>query len=783
MRCDQTQAAERIGGPPGRVHAMGVCGVGVAAVAALLVRRGWLVSGCDPAAGAMAEWLRGQGVTVSDHHDPAHVADCDLLVCSAAVGGDHAEIQQALAFGVPVMARGEALAALVDDYRGVAVCGTHGKTTTSCFTTRLLQELGEDPSWCIGGQTVTLGGVFGHGSGKLLVVEADESDGTLARYRPAVTVLTNIDLDHMEHFGDEVALLACFEAVVRQTCEALVYGVDDARACAAARAAGGAVVGFGFGCEADLRAGAVQLNPADVQFELWWRGARLGTVRLGVPGRHNLLNALAAAGAALALGHDPARVVEALPRVVELPARRFECVASRAGMRVISDYAHHPAEIAALVSAARLQGARRLLAVFQPHRYTRTRALGPEFPAAFRGVDELVLLPVYAASESPVAGGTSADLYGWFREAGVTPAPLLAASLEMAWGYLRRQLRDGDLLLIVGAGDVVRLAGWAATAFETGTVGGAAPVCLQGSDRGRQALGLDLAGLDGLVVEADAPVGRQTGYGVGGRADWLVAVQTEAALGSLLRWAGAARLPWAMLGAGMNTLVSDLGVPGAVIGLVGTEFRGLSRQDGQVTVGCGWSGPALLDRLEREGAGGLEFLEGIPGQVGGWLAMNAGAHGCEVGSWVVRIRCLNSDGTPAIVPASQAGFGYRRCEGLSGRVAVSVDLRVQQTAPEEIRLKRKAFRDRRLALAGLRTAGSVFRNPPDEAAGRILEAAGCKGLRVGGAEVLARHANVIAVGATGTASDVRALIEQMRQRAGQMGGVVLQPEVRFLGEG
>lgn len=783
MHEGQSPEAVRLAGAPGRVHAMGVCGVGLAGLAALLVRRGWQVSGCDPASGAMAEWLRGQGVTVVGRHDPAHVAGCDLLVCSAAVPGNHPEVRQAQTAGIPVVSRGQALAALVNGVRGVAICGTHGKTTTSCFTARLLQELGDAPGWCIGGQTATLGAVSGAGAGELLVVEADESDGTLAGYRPAVTVLTNIDLDHLEHFGDETALLACFESVVRQTREAVVYGVDDARACAAVRAARGRVVGFGISRAADVRAEAVRLSPSEVRFELWWQGVNLGIVSLGVPGRHNLLNALAAAGAALALGHAPGHVVAALPRVAELPARRFECVANRAGIRVISDYAHHPAEIAALVAAACLQGARRLLAVFQPHRYTRTRALGAAFPAAFRGVDELVLLPVYAASETPVAGGTSADLYTCFRSAGLTPAPLLAGSLESAWDYLRRQLRDGDLLLIVGAGDVVQLATWATAALAVDAVGPAAPVTHRENGRARSELGAELARLAGVVLQTDAPVGRQTGYGVGGRADWLVEVQSEAALAGLLRWAAAARAPWCVLGAGMNTLVSDLGVPGVVIRLAGAEFRVLLRGEQRLTVGCGWSGPALLDRLEKDGLGGLEFLDGIPGQVGGWLAMNAGAHGRELSERVASIRCLNSDGTPAIVPASDAGFDYRQCEGLKGRVAVSVELLVQPAASEQIRDQRRAVRDRRLNLAGLRTAGSVFRNPPGDAAGRILDAAGCKGLRVGGAEVLRRHANVIAVDETGTASDVRALIERMRQRVSQMGGVALEPEVRGLGEG
>jgi UDP-N-acetylmuramate--alanine ligase len=771
VECEKAIEA-MLAGPAGHVHLMGVCGVGVAGVARLMAARGWRVSGCDAAVGPVAGWLEQAGVRVHGAHAAGHVDELlsqavggpALLVRTAAVPDDHAEVTRARLRGVPVVRRGELLAAWVSLTPSVAVCGTHGKTTTACFTARLLQELGAAPAWCIGGSTATLGGVAGVGAGGPLVVEADESDGTLARYRPSVTVVTNIDLDHMEHFAGESELVACFDAAVQATRVGVAWGADDARARAVA--AGRPGCGFGFVAGSDLRATDVSAGADRVAFTVWWHGAALGRVELPVPGRHNVLNALGAMSAAILLGHDPAACLACLPRAAELPGRRFEQVAAGNGIRVISDYSHHPAEIAALMATARLQGAGRILAVFQPHRYTRTQALAADFPAAFDGVDELVLVPVYAASEEPLDGGRITDLYARFRALRPAQDVRLAPSLHEAWSHLRRVWRPGDLLLVVGAGDVVSIAGWAREALaHAGPAGVAAawpPVA-------------------GARVEPGGRLAAWTMYGVGGAADWRVEVDTPAALGEVWQRAVAQEVPFRVLGGGANTLAADTGVAGVVVRMRGEAFRQFVRLGDSVEIGCGWNGPALLDRLEEEGLSGLEFLDGVPGQLGGWLAMNAGAHGGEIGRHVASIRCLNSDGTEAIVTPSVLRFGYRRCEGLVGRVALAVRLEMAARSPAEVRVMREAFRRQRIPLTGLRTAGSVFRNPAGESAGRLLDAAGCKGLRIGGAAVTPQHANVVACEVGATASDVLALVTAMRSRVGRQTGVWLEPEIRILG--
>jgi len=761
---------------------MGVCGVGMAGLAYLFKARGWTVDGCDAARGGLARWLEFRGIRVRQGHDPQHLrARPDLVVRTAAVRPDAPEIRAAVRAGIPVRPRGEVLPLLLDGRLGVAVGGTHGKTTTTSLVTRLLLTAGLDPSWCIGGENPDIGGVAGSGAGGVLVVEADESDGTLARYRPAIAVITNVDFDHMEHFESVEAFEAVFRRFVANTYRRVIYCRDDARATAIA-AASPLAFGYGLGPEADLRAVRVTLTAAGSRFDVVLRGRRLGRVAVPLTGEHNVCNALAAMAVALELGVGFKTVSGAFRRV-SLPKRRFELVAHSRALRVISDYAHHPAELAALVAAARRLPARRLRAVFQPHRYTRTLALGGQFPAAFEGVDEVVLLPVYAASEDPLTGGTTWDLYTHFRrwegaagaEAG-RPRVYAAASLEQAWEWLRLDLRRGDVLLVVGAGSVERIAGWARDEFGDHPRAARNGTFAQVRFDPREApLSRDTRMFPG------APLGRRTTYGVGGTADWLVEPASEADLSALLAWAGRAGCPLSFVGAGSNLLVSDLGVRGVVVSLRASAFRGITIRGSSIIAGAGTSLSALLDAAQRAGLTGLEFLESIPGTVGGALRMNAGAWGhalCERVRW---IQCLNRDGSPCTVRADALRAEYRRCGALDSRVAVGVALDLARGRVSAIRAERLAIREKRRWMRGLRCAGSVFRNPrAGDSAGRLIDRAGLKGTRVGGATVSTRHANVIVTEAGARASDVGALLERVRGEVRSATGVVLEPEIVLL---
>lgn len=458
----------------GHVHFVGVCGVGMAGLAHLLRVRGLRVSGCDLYPNALGDWLRKDGITVFRGHDPSHLlSGVDWLVRSAAVPLDCPEVIRAAESGMPVLARGEVLPRLLAEYLSVAVAGTHGKTTTGTFTVELLRSAGLDPAWCIGGESDALGGVAGAGSRdvvgrRVMVVEADESDGSLALYSPDVGVVTGIERDHMEQFGSVSALRDCFRTFVTNTSRRIVYCADDPLAsevCGEHERA----TAYGFADGAQVRADGLHEGGNATTFNLVVRDSAPRRVTLPVPGAHNVMNALAAAAVCLELGILPADIEPGIRRL-RLPRRRFERITEGDGTLVISDYAHHPTEIRSLVRTAVALGRRRVIAVFQPHRYTRTLTLGPEFPGAFRGVDELFLLPVYGAGEARLEGGCSSDLcrhFGAARDPDVPP-PRLVGSLEEAWRLLRGDRRKGDVLLVVGAGDVDRIAAWAREEIETG---------------------------------------------------------------------------------------------------------------------------------------------------------------------------------------------------------------------------------------------------------------------------------------------------------------------------
>jgi UDP-N-acetylmuramate--alanine ligase len=440
----------------GHVHLLGIGGFGMAGLAVHLRARGMTVSGCELTPGRISEWVAARNIPVATGHNPAHLASgVDWLVRSTAVADDNTEVCEARERGIPVFHRGFVLPALLEGRTSIAVSGTHGKTTTSAMIAHILASAGLEPGYCIGGEVDSLGGVAVPGAGSILVAEADESDGTVTLYEPDIAVITNIEYDHMEHFETEETLFRCFDVFARSARKRLVYCADDFRAARIGSQVPGAV-SYGFSDGADVRGTPVETAAGSSRFRVDIKERESVELCLPVGGEHNALNALGACAVAIEHGVEPGRVAVACATFRPV-RRRYETITERDGIVVISDYAHHPTEIKALVATALRQPRKRLRVVFQPHRFSRTKALGPDFPSAFQGVDEVVLVPVYAASESPLPGGTSDDLLALFKEYGNTSVRLLA-SLDAAWEYLRATLLPGDLLLIVGAGDVEHLA-------------------------------------------------------------------------------------------------------------------------------------------------------------------------------------------------------------------------------------------------------------------------------------------------------------------------------------
>ncbi|MEO5596185.1 MAG: UDP-N-acetylmuramate--L-alanine ligase [Lysobacteraceae bacterium] len=443
-----------------RVHFVGIGGVGMSGIAEVLMTLDYKVSGSDVADSVATRRLAKLGVIVQQGHDASHVDGADVVVVSSAISPDNAELRAAHALRIPVVPRAEMLAELMRFRRGIAVAGTHGKTTTTSLVASVLSEGGLDPTFVIGGQLLSAGANAGLGSGNWLVAEADESDGSFLRLNPHIAVVTNIDADHLENYGNDFdRVRAAFSEFLHRL---PFYGlavlcIDDAEVAALAAEVPRHLLTYGFDAKADVRAQDVQQSGGRTSFNLCLPDGEQCPVTLNLPGRHNVQNALAAAAIGWQLGVDAAAIAHALDTFQGI-SRRFNLLGEidfgNGKALLVDDYGHHPSELAAVFAAAR-DGwpQRRLVVGFQPHRYTRTRDLFDEFAAVLSGVDALVLTEVYPAGEAPIVGADGKALARAIRTRGRIDPVLVGSARELP-GVLRDVLADGDLLLLLGAGDI-----------------------------------------------------------------------------------------------------------------------------------------------------------------------------------------------------------------------------------------------------------------------------------------------------------------------------------------
>ena len=456
-------------GPPAGLaatHLVGVGGAGMSGIAKILLARGARVTGSDAKDSRTVAALRALGAAVRVGHAadalPPAGQPLDALVVSAAIPADNPEVLRARERDVPVLPRAEVLARLMADRTGVAVAGTHGKTTTTSMLASALQRCGADPSFAVGAALNEAGSNGHHGSGPVFVAEADESDGSFLLLRPDVAVVTNVEVDHVDHYADAGAVARAFEAFVDRVAAGgtVVLCADDAgsRALSApARARGLGVRLYGEAEGADVRLVDVDLSGHGGSADLVVDGRPGSRLSLVVPGRHNLADAAAAVATGTLLGHGTACLVEGLAGYTGA-RRRFETKGEAAGRRVVDDYAHHPTEVAATLAAARQRaGDGRVLAVFQPHRWSRTAAMADELAVALGAADEVVVMEVYGAGEAPLPGVSGG------RVADAVPLPAGRVVFEPSWSrvppLVAERSRPGDLVLTMGAGDVTVIGG------------------------------------------------------------------------------------------------------------------------------------------------------------------------------------------------------------------------------------------------------------------------------------------------------------------------------------
>ncbi|HEX6231148.1 MAG TPA: UDP-N-acetylmuramate--L-alanine ligase [Actinomycetota bacterium] len=439
-------------GPVRRVHMIGVGGAGMRNLARLLLARGIAVSGSDMKDSKGIVELREAGVEAVVGHAVANVGDPDAVVVSSAIREHNPELREARRRGIPVWARAQALAAAATEKRAIAVAGTHGKTTTTSMVALVLERAGLDPTYVIGGDPNESGSGARSGGGDAFVAEADESDGSFLLMRPAVGIVTNVEVDHVDFYpGGRDEIEGAFATFVRR-CERVVVCADDEGAMRSVAGAGVPTTTYGTAADADVRVEIVSVGPGGARANVSVEGER-HAVRLAVDGAHNLLNAAATIAAVGAFGVSPSVAGTALGSFSGVH-RRFELRGSVRGADFYDDYGHVPTELAVTLDVARRTGPRRLVAVFQPHRYSRTQALWRELGASLVAADLIVITDVYGAAQDPIPGVTGKLVVDGVNRAAsgkrVVYLPHRADVVEFLW----REVRGGDLVITVGCGDV-----------------------------------------------------------------------------------------------------------------------------------------------------------------------------------------------------------------------------------------------------------------------------------------------------------------------------------------
>ena len=749
---------------PVRVHLIGVAGSGMSGLASLLLGLGHHVSGSDKVTSRETERLEKAGLRFSSPHSAEAVVGTDVVIYSSAIKPGNASYDEVVKRGIPLLRRAEALSAIMLGKKGIVVAGTHGKTTTSSLSAHVLRVGGKAPSHYVGAEIPILGtNANWEEKGEWFVAEGDESDGTLVNFHPEHAILLNVEAEHLDFYDGIDAICAVFSQYCDQTSGKIIYCGEDANARRVCRDRPNAI-SYGWNRDHDISACDLSPRGAGTEFTVRQKGLEIGRVFLGIPGRHNVLNSLAAIALALETGVSFDRIDEALGSF-RGAKRRFELKRHSDRVTIVDDYGHHPSEIAATIQTARSQHAGRLVVVFQPHRYTRTQLLREEFGRCFEGVDELWVTDVYAASEPPIPGVSGQTIVDAVLENGevekVTFHPDLS-TLHLAVG---QKLEPGDWLITLGAGNV----------HEVGT-----------------RLAKDLATLDRLrevlaesagVLKLYEPMRRHTTMKVGGPAQFWIEPTTVEGLARIVKFCADGGIPLRVVGRGSNLLVRDGGIPGVVMSPVRGEFGEISVEGNTIRAGAGVKFKALAAAAQSAGIGDFEWMEGIPGNVGGSLRMNAGAMGWETFDQVVSVKMVDAQGAIFEKPIGEIRHYYRHVPELAHNVAVSAIFKGTPASDDEIAARMGASKQKRKTSQPVAaSAGCVFKNPGPIGAGQLVDEMGLKNTAKGAAKVSEVHGNFIVNEGGATAREVLDLIAEIKAVAMKERGIELETEVQILGQ-
>jgi len=745
-----------------RVHLIGVAGSGMSGLAALLLELGHEVSGSDKLTSQETDRLQRLGLRFHGEHKAEHAKDAELIVFSSAIKIDNPILASAREAAKPAVRRAEALAAVMRGKRGIVVAGMHGKTTTSAMTAHVLREGGLHPSHYVGAEIPILGtNAHWDSRGEWFVAEGDESDGTIALFHPEHTLILNIEEEHLDFYADLAAIEKTFARLMHQTTGTIFYSIDDQNA---ARVCGSCerCICYGLSERADYRGADIRLQDFASIFRVYRGDKELGEAILNVPGQHNVHNAIGVIALATELGVPFPKIAASL-RKFQHARRRFEIKYQSERFLLVDDYGHHPTEILATLKTAKSIGRKRILTMFQPHRYSRTKALRKDFGRAFDDADRVFVTDVYGSNEARMAGVSGQMIVDEMIAHGHR-----AVSYQPRLDWVHRDVGNaidsGDLILSLGAGNI----------HEQLSILAADLVI---AERLKAIVG------EQGDVRLYEPLSKHTTLRVGGPAQFWVEPRNENAFAELIRFCRRENLPLFVIGRGSNLLVRDGGIRGVVAHPCGGDFDKIDINGTEITAGVGAKLKEIAYAARGADLGGLEWMEGIPGAVGGALRMNAGAMGAQTFEKVVSVRYLDGQGTTHMKARNEMDVHYRHVPELATNYAVSATFRGQAASRDEIdRRLEESQTKRRTSQPIAKSAGCIFKNPDNIPAGKLVDELGLKNRGVGKARVSEVHGNFIVNDGGATAAEMLELIDEIKATARAKRGVELQTEVQIVGE-
>ena len=743
----------------------------MAGIAKVLHTLGYRVSGSDLKFSETTRRLSRSGIKVFLGHRSTQVKGADVVVVSTAVPASNPEIEEAKADHIPIIPRAEMLAELMRLKYGIAVAGTHGKTTTTSLTSLVLAKGNIDPTVIVGGKVKHLNSNARIGEGKYLLAEADESDGSFLTLNPTIVLVTNIDNDHLDFYGGLKRIKEDFLKFINKI---PFYGVallcyDNREIRSLLPQVKRKYLTYGLDPGAEITAKRIVLSARGTSFELFYQGKNLGEFKINLLGRHNLTNTLGAIGIGIVLGIDLEKIKEALTEFKGVE-RRLQILGRIHGAVIVDDYGHHPTEIEATLEAVKTRWPKKIIkVVFQPHRYSRTKLLHREFGKAFNLADTIIITDIYPAGEAVIPGVSSQLIVEAIKRSGksVIYHPEINEDLK---NLILSSFSAKDVILTLGAGDIRR-------------VGEAILRKTELSQEEKANWKKELPWLIKGRLKFAEPMCGHTTFAVGGPAEAWIEPRDIEDLKNLMVFVKKHKLNYLVVGKGSNIIVKDRGIRGLVINL-SRYFRKIEKLSNGVEVQAGLDLSDLLWQLEKNGLTGLEFLKGIPGTIGGIIWMNAGLADKNIGEFVTQVKIINEEGEMKEFNLDQLKFAYRKTILPEAGVIYEVTLKLTASSKKTVKQVGKIYLQRKMESQPLSfaSAGCIFKNPAGKPASVLIDELNLKGCRRGGAEISSQHANFIIKKGETKAADILGLIRVIEREVREKQGINLKKEIVVVGE-